>query len=331
MLKKLFVSAWFIFGSLMVGATEVATYIVNGTNTSTSSYPSYARLYYNEFGNFGYCGGTFIDATHVLTAAHCVDLNDDDISEVSLLFTVAIPNLDDEDDISNAQLYYIAKFYVHEDYDSSDLSNDIAILELESAVNIGSYAEIVTDESSYRSDGANQTFIAVGHGNTKTNEDDTSVLQQAELDYLDNLACNDYYGDAGAPDSQLCMSGEISHGLRKATCNGDSGGPLYWTDSSNNRQVGITSYGPADGCGDISVVATSVFTEVTDYATWIANVQAGLVEPTYTTSESDRDYYRQYGVEDATEDSSSTSGGSVHFWFSIWLAVLAVGRMRTVE
>ncbi|MDV7103832.1 serine protease [Vibrio sp. TH_r3] len=327
MLKKLFVSAWFIFGSLMVGATDIATYIVNGTNTSTSSYPSYARLYYNEFGNFGYCGGTFIDATHVLTAAHCVDLNDEDISEVNLLFTVAVPNLDDEDDISNAQLHYIAKFYVHEEYDSNYLINDIAILKLESAVNIGSYAEIL-DESSYRSDGANQTFVAVGHGNTETNEDATTVLQQAKLDYLDNSACNDYYGYVGAPDTQLCMSGAISNGLRKATCNGDSGGPLYWTDSSNNRQVGITSYGPADGCGNTSVVATSVFTEVADYATWIANVQTGLVEPTYITSESDREYYRQYGFENATEDRSKTSGGSVPFWFSIGLVVLAAGRMR---
>jgi secreted trypsin-like serine protease len=304
-----------------VSASEKAPTIVNGSDTSTSAYPSYARLYHNEYGNFGFCGGTFIDATHVLTAAHCVDIQDADIDEVDLLFTVVIPNLDDESDVSSAEKHYVSKFYVHENYDSSELTNDIAILKLETAVNVSAYGLITSDENDYRTNGASETFTAVGHGNTATGVDSTTVLQQAELDYIVNSACTYYTGGlAAAPDTQLCMSGDIIGSLRKGVCNGDSGGPLYWNNSSD-YVVGIASYVPAIGCGNTAVVETSVFTEVADYSGWITNVTNGLVNATYTTSESDREYYRQNGSLPTVPSSSSGGGGggSVPLWTSLLL------------
>lgn len=337
MLKRLALGISAVVLSVSTSASEIESYIVNGTVTSTSAYPSYARLYYNEYGNYGYCGGTFIDATHVLTAAHCVALDDTEATEVRLLFTVAVPNLDDEDDISNASKYYISKFYVHEDYDSSQFTNDIAILVLEEAVNLSSYAEFVGSENEYRIDGgggASQTFIAVGHGDTSSGVDSTTKLLETEVDYMENSACIEYYS-SGAPDSQLCMSGEkdtSGSGLRNATCNGDSGGPLYWTEGSG-KQVGITSYGPGTdtGCGDPEVQATSVFTEVIDYAGWISNVQNGLVSATYTTSESDREYYRQNGyLPDVVSDvlGSGDGGGSVPIWSIFALLGMAIFRKK---
>lgn len=330
MLTKLTLGIFTALFSLSLSALEVDSYIVNGTDTSTSTYPSYARLYYNEYGNYGYCGGTFIDATHVLTAAHCVDQNADNISEVDLLFTVAIPNLDDEDDASNATKYYVSKFYIHEDYDRDQVFlNDIAILELESAVNISSYTQFASDQNLYRADGVNETFVAVGHGNTKTGEDNTTLLQEATLTYLANSSCTEYKV-GGASESQLCMSGDIDvgSGLRNSTCQGDSGGPLYW----NGKQVGITSYGPLAGCGLATVTATSVFTEVTDYSGWITNVKNGLVAATYSTSESDREYYRLNGrLPDAVSDvlgSGGGGGGSVPLWSSLVMLAMAIFRKK---
>jgi len=313
--------------SLCSNAAQLDTQIVNGTDTTTSVYPSYARLYLNEFKHYGYCGGTFIDATHVLTAAHCVEFTLGSSSEVDLLFTVVIPNLDDESDVSNAELHYVSKFYIHGDYDNVNLINDIAILVLETAVNVSGYAQFSTFESNYRADGANETFVAVGHGNTATGVDDTSILQKTTLTYLDNTSCDDYQV-GGAPDSQLCMSGDIDSGsgLRDATCQGDSGGPLYWA-SGSGKQVGITSYGPLVGCGDSSVEGTSVFTEITDYKDWIDSVKNGEVNASYITSESHREYYRENGHL-LVSSGSGGSGGAVSLWSSLLLVGLIFTRRR---
>jgi secreted trypsin-like serine protease len=85
--------------------------------------------------------------------------------------------------------------------------------------------------------------------------------------------------------------------------------------------VGIASYVPAIGCGNTEVVETSVFTEVADYSGWITNVTNGLVNATYTTSESDREYYRQNGSLPTVPSSSSGGGGggSVPLWTSLLL------------
>lgn len=328
MLTKLTLGISTALFSVSLSALEVAPYIVNGTDTSTSIYPSYARLYIKDFR----CGGTFIDATHVLTAAHCVDLNDKDITEVQLLFTVAIPNLDDESNVSNADKHYVSKFFVHESYDPArTFLNDIAILELESPVNVSSYGQFASSQNLYRADGINETFVAVGHGNTKKNVDTTTILQDTTLKYMANSACTEYKS-GGAYESQLCMSGDVNVGsdLRNATCQGDSGGPLFWMNGTDNPVVGITSYGPLEGCGIKTVTATSVFTEVADYSGWITNVKNGLVAATYTTSESDREYYRLNGrLPDAVSDvlgSGGGGGGSVPLWSTLVMLGMAIWR-----
>ncbi|MDB1126027.1 trypsin-like serine protease [Vibrio algarum] len=175
--------------------------------------------------------------------------------------------------------------------------------------------------------------MAVGHGDTSTGVDNSTELLETEVDYVENSACTDY-SSSGVPDSQLCMTGMLDSGtgLLNATCNGDSGGPLYWTEGSG-KQVGITSYGPGTdtGCGDPNITATSVFTEVVDYAGWITNVKNGLVTATYTTSESDREYYRENGsLPNAVTDilGSGDGGGSVPLWPLLVMLGMAIFRKK---
>lgn len=319
--------------SLSAGAIEISPYIVNGTDTTTSEYPSYVRLYNyledNSVYNYGFCGGSIIDEYHILTAAHCVDKSDPDIGEVGLLFTAIIPNLDNEDNAESAQKYYVSKFYVHQDYDSDQLINDIAVLKLETPLSVtsSSYIQFASDQNAYRD--ASESFVAVGHGNTSTGVDSTSVLQKTTLQYVANASCNYYYG--GAPSTQLCMAGAISGttGLENATCQGDSGGPLYWASGLTTYQVGLTSYGPSVcGTSSTSVNATSVFTEVVDFEGWIANVQAGLITADYTTSQSLRDYYLANGNLTTLTTGSSSSGGGLPIWSLLVLGALSLIRKQ---
>ncbi|MBF4359294.1 trypsin-like serine protease, partial [Vibrio anguillarum] len=90
-------------------------------------------------------------------------------------------------------------------------------------------------DSTYRSSIAN--FIAVGHGNTSSNLDTKTSLQQTDLTYVANSSC--IYGSTAVPDTNLCMSGSINAltSLKNATCQGDSGGPLFWHNGGNYIQV----------------------------------------------------------------------------------------------
>ncbi len=324
----------------MASSAEVTPYIVNGTDTSVSVYPSYASIVtYIDYDDSSYqvgarCGATIIDSTYILTAAHCVASTD--VSEVLRLFTIVLPQFNNELDFNsisefeNTTKYWVSDIYVHESYDSDNIENDIAILKLETPLSVPSsaYAQFVSNESSYRG-GVSEVYTAVGHGNTQTGVDATPVLQKADLSIVANGSCG--YAVGGAPATQLCMEGAVVSGLEKATCQGDSGGPLYWT-SGTTYQVGITSYGPATnyGCGSTTFPgATSVFTEVVDYITWINAVKNGQKTADYSPAESDRDYYRQNKVLPSDtpviigSSGGSSSGGAVSVWGMLMLLITA--------
>jgi len=320
---------------------EMSPFIVNGSDTSSATYPSFASIYtfinYSD-GSFqvgNRCGATILDATYILTAAHCVAAAD--ISEVNRLFTIVLPQLDNEADFNSVTefnsttKYWVSDIFVHENYNSGAILNDIAVLKLETPLSVPSsaYAQFVANESQYRG-GSGEVYTAVGHGNTQTGIDSTTVLQKTELSIVANASCG--YDVGGAPATQLCMEGANVGGLEKATCQGDSGGPLYWT-SGTTYQVGITSYGPATnfGCGSTAFPgATSVFTEVVDYAAWITSAKSGGKTAEYSPSESDRNYFRQNRSLPGDSVSPVAGSGSALSmqWFMVLIIAALVRRFR---
>ncbi len=316
-------------------ASDISTYIVNGEDVDVADYPSTVAFFLDTIEYDGYyyagsfCGGTYLDSTHVLTAAHC--FYDD---EQARLFTVAVPYLQNESDYPyDVQRIRISEIYYPDDYasDASQLyPNDIAIVTLEEAMSSGS-AITRADSEDYRS--TEESFFAVGHGNTATGVDNADSLQAASLTYVANATCQKAFSDGEALTSkQICFTGDYSEasGLKNAVCNGDSGGPVYWqdTDTDTLTQVGVTSFGPSI-CGNASSTVTSVFTELTDYSDWIDEVLDGQIEPTLTSTEDEREsYFSESSVTGGGSDSStdestlaslSSSGGSLG---SLWLLIL---------
>lgn len=338
-----------VFTGQAMATEETSQYIVNGNDTTVTEYPSMASLYYDaseyggEYSTGPYCGATILDDTHVMTAAHCVV----SLSDSDNYFAVVVPQLEDEDDYLNSTYYRVKNFYYPDDYEqsSSDLyPNDIAILELEESMNVSSSDYVAyTDDESYRD--ADNTFIAVGHGYTSTDEDDSTVLQETDLIYVSNSTCEDVFGDA-LTSAQICFDGEYNSatGLKNAVCSGDSGGPVYWIDGSSQTQVGVTSFGPTT-CGNPNLDVTSVFTEVSDYTDWIEDVLDGNETPQLSVTDEDREDY------DFTEDTdsefnprlsadpdssttlfSSSDGGSINL-FALFggLALLGWRRRRQIK
>ncbi|NRF30354.1 S1 family peptidase [Vibrio coralliilyticus] len=302
-------------------STEISPYIVNGSYANVTTYPSIISLfkdridYDNKYYAGSYCGGTLLNNQYVLTAAHCIYGD-----EETQLFTSAVPKLQNESDFpySVIERVMVNEIYYKSTYNNSTLNDDIAILKLASPMQTSSSADYVVrvstgDDATYRN--TSETFHAVGHGNTETGVDNNDNLLYTRLKYVSNSDCNVYSTDTSA---NLCMTGYATVVYDNATCQGDSGGPLYWLDGSTYKQAGITSFGPASGCGNTAIEPNSVFTEVLDHEAWITSVLNGSETPKKTITDSDRTTYLSSTssstvTTDESANSSNGGGGSLGY------------------
>ncbi|MEZ8722913.1 trypsin-like serine protease [Vibrio pomeroyi] len=311
----------------------VTPYIVNGSDATVADFPSMASLFIDRIDYDGtystgpYCGATILDPTHILTAAHCIYGD-----ENAQLFTVVVPQLEDTSLFPNGsiQKVRVSEVYYRTDYSNSInqlLRNDIAILKLEASLNLQSSAETVIPPFDTYLDAAND-FVAVGHGDIKTDVDGTTLLQQVDLTYVDTLNCKAVFGPL-VTEKQICFNGDgPDDGLYGGTCQGDSGGPVFWKNGSTYEQVGITSFGPTT-CG-AGIGVTSVFTEIYDYKDWITDVINGAIDSTETVQFTAREAKRVAVAGTSASTGSGSSGGSVSFGL-LGMLMLIAGVRKAVK
>lgn len=92
---------------------------------------------------------------------------------------------------------------------------------------------------------AQYTFTTMGYGMDESLEI-SNVLKRTTLDYVPNDECKAMGLWELIRSDMICASG---YGERDS-CNGDSGGPLFWTnDDGMDLQIGIISWGV--GCADV--------------------------------------------------------------------------------
>jgi secreted trypsin-like serine protease len=260
--------------SITAAVPEVAS-IVNGTSTGgpLPYMVGLAKRGFNSVNFFVNCGGTLINPTTVLTAAHCMHYRGkwNSIDHV-------LVNLYDRYDAAGVVTINIQDpseggkdIVVHPHYnDGAFLNNDIALIFLP----VGQVADYAKQNNDPHEPVEDDPLRVMGWGRTKSGASTSDVLLETTVDYISNKECQEAYADITAQypiymitDGMMCTYREYT-----AVCSGDSGGPLFQVDKDEDgeigdrpTQVGITSWGiPCAFPG-----RPDVYTRVSYYSEWI--------------------------------------------------------------
>lgn len=275
--------------SSVSAGSEVSPRIVGGQDAILSDAPWQAAITIQRPGGMFFCGGVVIGTRWVLTAAHCLDLAGDNAayslapaSAVSVYTGTAIRNGSDFGDFRSG----VATTFAHRDYNKSNFSNDIALIQLSSDIHANASAvplANISDQTALDGNAGNNIhdLLVTGWGRTNTLATATTdILQKADFTAVSDGVCatewaartgSDLSSVDGYENRYLCAEQSAI-----SVCSGDSGGPLVWDDNGISKLVGIVSFGlktESERCP--TDIVPDVFTQVSNYTNWVSNCQAG--------------------------------------------------------
>jgi len=224
--------------------------IVGGVEATPHEFPWQVGLFFDGY----FCGGTIISEKYILTAAHCAD---------GVYSHEVVIGAHEIRDSSNTIINAYGPT-VHPEWDSFSLSNDLAILELETEIDWAEFGDNASPNCLASSgDFSGQTALVSGWGLDSDSASSISpVLRKVEAPVMSQSECESYWGNLN--EGVVCINTEGG----KSSCNGDSGGPLS-IPGSVYEQIGIVSFGSAAGC---EIGAPAGFSEVAKYIDWISSV-----------------------------------------------------------
>merc|ERR1712241_648713 len=224
--------------------------IVGGVEATPHEFPWQVGLFFNGY----FCGGSIISEKYILTAAHCAD---------GVYSHEVVIGAHEIRDSSNTIINAYGPT-VHPEWDSFSLSNDLAILELETEIDWAEFGDNASPNCLASSgDFSGQTALVSGWGLDSDSASSISpVLRKVEAPVMSQSECESYWGNLN--EGIVCINTEGGH----SSCNDDSGGPLS-IPGSVYEQIGIVSFGSAAGC---EIGAPAGFSEVAKYIDWISSV-----------------------------------------------------------
>ena len=193
--------------------------IINGVESRPNGWPWVVSIGVRYRGPTGLwqnrthiCGGTLIEHSHVLTAAHCLEQKIDDRF---VPFTSTNPTLEsffvlrigihDIRLTRSEDIYGARRIFVHERFVSSTFENDIAIIRLDRPVTVTEHTSPICLPVNNISPGS-QVAVAGWGTIAETSRVHSNVLRQANVNVLPATNCrvyNDVHFDTG---KQLCAA-----------------------------------------------------------------------------------------------------------------------------
>ncbi|XP_063982965.1 chymotrypsin-2-like [Diachasmimorpha longicaudata] len=243
--------------SISLGKVRSPMKIVGGQNAKPGEFPYQVSI--RKF-NRHWCGGSILDATHILTAAHCFVSDEKVVDDPSALRVVTGTIY--SEDLRPENIFAVSRVIANDYYTPHVHNNvawfaDIAVMKLKESIPLDRNLRWPINLPSNPTPPRTRVMVS-GWGTShygKEGAKSPKWLQKLGMETISLPACEiilPYQVNVG----QLCAITPPGHGI----CNGDSGGPLV----HDNQVVGIVSW--LTRCGD---GRPQVFTSVYDYLNWI--------------------------------------------------------------
>lgn len=239
-------------------ATEVADPIVGGGATTIAAHPWQISL--QDRSGSPFCGGSILDASWILTAAHCVEGS----TAPSLRVVAGVTRLSEA---RSGQVRGVDRVISFPGYETSELGKDAALLHLDRPLDLGgSNARAISittqeDEDAGLTD-PGVTSVVSGWGTTRAGGfASPDALREVAVPIVALQVASEAYGFNLSSDQLAAGEGG------KDSCQGDSGGPLTVTaaDGRSRLLAGVVSWG--SGCGDPGY--PGLYARVSRLAPWI--------------------------------------------------------------
>ncbi|XP_071149022.1 chymotrypsinogen A-like [Mytilus edulis] len=253
MYQLLSVSVFVVFLMSTAFSADTSVKIVNGDNANIEDHPWQVSVQINrtENGNFTHeCGGSIIDKSWVLTAAHCNIYPEYPVKSIRVAAGSSLLS-------QMKTIIPIKKFYRHENFKplTSEINSDLMLLQLRRPLKFGSTINKIDLDTAVGKNYTGELCTISGWGNTNTSVTNfPDRLQVVSMPVVTNEYCRTSW--FSGLKNMICLQEE-----EKDSCNRDSGGPMV----CSKKLVGVLSFGVRNCDGN----RPSVHARVSAYLDWI--------------------------------------------------------------
>ncbi|XP_026481414.1 trypsin-4-like [Ctenocephalides felis] len=231
-----------------VGSTtkEENNRIIGGMPVDIKRFPWQVSVQYDDR---HFCGGSIIDKSWILTAAHCMDIFEN--IELGDHLKIHYGNNDWQLGFVNI----VEKAIIHPNYNQVTVDSDVALLKLHSPITFTNGVQKVSLVEKGQDPAPYSLAIITGWGaSTEGDISSSQTLQGGVVPIVNRNECRVMNSEsyAGVNQNMIC-AGYIKGGIDSSF--GDSGGPMV---NAKNKQIGIVSC----GTGTAEANAPTIYTRV---------------------------------------------------------------------